>query len=662
MFAATAYLCRLGGLAGLVDPSSYERFAHQLTPSRSQFINSMSSNPPADICLRVSKKAYKDIEETKAKLANPLQRASKLLARSTLFDAELKQMRHLKGPFTGRPMSPRFALRFKNWIRPTLDLILKETSDECSKIIDDMLTPYWIQILNEYDAPMRPFSADDDSPLNRWCQAAIDLMVITDSLSEGVSSPHDWSSATPVASYPSFVLSVEAMDDEQDQDYHTSLSARIPDNVLATLPKCRTPSVGSNLRSLTHNLTILPAAGTTRTSWDYFSRSDKSDRSPLNILVIPIPYYLHASSFQPLTDHNSGNWNYFRISPDWSRDVPPSQFVSFVRDLCAVAAADVDKIDAIVLPECAITHLQYEALERAILQAEVDDVFYEVEFIVAGTSCRQLNGTAHQNGNFVQYSTFFHSNQHVANSPLTGRAAARVGHAKHHRWKLHDQQIEDYRLSHVLNKGMSWWEYLPPTERQLEVVRFRNTQSLMTLICEDLARVDPGQEVVRCIGPDLLVALLMDSAQIASRWPARYATVLAEDPGSSVLTVTSSALVHRSNEERVRKAKESGEANCPDLSNSIGLWKDATIWSGVPITLEKDCEAVVLTISNSHRGQRSLDGRPSAQGQHWQWKLTDQRQVKRPLVDQLRSPAFGRIFGDNGWSFDIEAARKSFAT
>jgi hypothetical protein len=66
------------------------------------------------------------------------------------------------------------------------------------------------------------------------------------------------------------------------------------------------------------------------------------------------------------------------------------------------------------------------------------------------------------------------------------------------------------------------------------------------LICEDLARQDPAAELVRAVGPNLLVALLMDGPQLANRWPARYAAVLAEDPGTSILTLTSLGMVERS--------------------------------------------------------------------------------------------------------------------
>jgi hypothetical protein len=65
------------------------------------------------------------------------------------------------------------------------------------------------------------------------------------------------------------------------------------------------------------------------------------------------------------------------------------------------------------------------------------------------------------------------------------------------------------------------------------------------LICADLARQDPAADLIRAVGPNLLIALLMDGPQLSHRWPARYAAVPAEDPGTSVQTLTSLGMAER---------------------------------------------------------------------------------------------------------------------
>ena len=62
----------------------------------------------------------------------------------------------------------------------------------------------------------------------------------------------------------------------------------------------------------------------------------------------------------------------------------------------------------------------------------------------------------------------------------------------------------------------------------------------------------------------LVIVGLLDGPQLASRWSARYASVLADDPGSSVLTLSSFGMVERSRPEG------------REASRVIALWKDST--------------------------------------------------------------------------------------
>ncbi len=76
----------------------------------------------------------------------------------------------------------------------------------------------------------------------------------------------------------------------------------------------------------------------------------------------------------------------------------------------------------------------------------------------------------------------------------------------------------------------------------------------------------------------------------------RYASVLADDPGSAVLTLTSFGMVERS--------RPRGRAGSP----VIALWKDAT--RGVrEIPLESGAQGVLLTACGARATRRSSDGR-----------------------------------------------------
>src|SRR5439155_14804996 len=122
---------------------------------------------------------------------------------------------------------------------------------------------------------------------------------------------------------------------------------------------------------------------------------------------------------------------------------------------------------------------------------------------------------------------------------------------------------------------------------------FRPGAGLATLVCEDLARVEPVQTVIRAVGPNLLVVLLMDGPQIKGRWPTRYATVLADDPGSAVLTLTSLGMVRRS--------VVPGEQ---ELSQ-IALWKDP-FGAVQELKLPRGSHALLLTILTNNEYNVSL--------------------------------------------------------
>ncbi|MBV2149361.1 hypothetical protein KRZ98_13875 [Sphingobium sp. AS12] len=125
----------------------------------------------------------------------------------------------------------------------------------------------------------------------------------------------------------------------------------------------------------------------------------------------------------------------------------------------------------------------------------------------------------------------------------------------------------------------------------------RGGASVTTLICEDLARSDPCQELVRGIGPNFVVALLMDGPQLRSRWPARYGTVLADDPGSSVLTVTSLGPIQRSN-----------ETGAFPPANQIALFQDDTR-KMAEIQIPIYAQAMCLILQSTKLYERTLDGR-----------------------------------------------------
>lgn len=163
---------------------------------------------------------------------------------------------------------------------------------------------------------------------------------------------------------------------------------------------------------------------------------------------------------------------------------------------------------------------------------------------------------------------------------------------------LDKNQIIQYGLGSNLNHTKRWWEYISLRERTLAFIAVNPWLTMTVLICEDLARQDPVAELVRAVGPNLVLALLMDGPQLKPRWPARYATVLADDPGSSVLTLTSLGMAALCRPPGIQ-----------DASRIVALWKDAKTGGPYEIPLPQGADGLVLTLSAEFAEEWTADGR-----------------------------------------------------
>jgi hypothetical protein len=130
----------------------------------------------------------------------------------------------------------------------------------------------------------------------------------------------------------------------------------------------------------------------------------------------------------------------------------------------------------------------------------------------------------------------------------------------------------------------------------VQVVELGEGITLVFLVCEDLAQSDGLADVLRAVAPTAVMAVLLDGPQLGSRWAARYASVLADDPGSAVLTLTSFGMAERS------------RPHGRDASPVIALWKDPT--RGLrEIPLEPGAQGVLLSTCLDRTQRRSADAR-----------------------------------------------------
>jgi hypothetical protein len=372
-----------------------------------------------------------------------------------------------------------------------------------------------------------------------------------------------------------------------------TLTRYVRSGFVAVLPKFHTPQSGITLRSISHNLAFLR---TSEVKPHFFiTETGDSSRHVLNLLLVPWPLRIFPSEF---TDVDSRiqlmgrNFGFFGYTPLLGGEAPTTR----LRQLLRQAKSETGKIDGVVFPELALSEKQVSPIFSVIKKACGEC------FMIAGV------GDAGTRRKFGANKAIFRSHFGSFNDELEQH--------KHHRWQLERNQIERYGLGAQLDPTKLWWEHIEIRSRKLSFLSVTDRIALSILICEDLARQDPVADIIRAVGPNLVVALLMDGPQLQGRWPAHYATVFAEDPGSSVLTFTSLGM-----------AELSRPADKP-VSRVVGLWRDR--FGGFrQIDLEKDAEALVLSLTIEESREWSADGRHDRNDSSY-LRLNGIRQIRLP--------------------------------
>lgn len=370
----------------------------------------------------------------------------------------------------------------------------------------------------------------------------------------------------------------------------------------AVLPKARTPSVGCTVRSLSHHLALLPPRGVARGLWlPYAFSAAPPDEGHLNLLLIPFPYSIPAQAFGQACRETDCRvpWGFFEVSQAWLKPFSESttRLVTFVEALIREAEKQVDQIHGIVFPELSLDDRCYGALETALPRT-----FKSLELLIAGVSRK----TTDRRGNFVRMSLFQKDADGGEREHLWSERE------KHHRWKLDAPQIKAYALEGRLSPAVGWWEDIDLMSRRVDFAVFRRGSVITGMICEDLARIDPCQELIRAIGPSLVVALLMDAPQLKVRWPARYATILAEDPGSAVLTLTSRGLMTRQHRFGSNQSRDVND-------RAIALWRDDLNSEPKELACGLGAQAIRLTVFGTKVVDCTLDGRTDETAVAWRY-------------------------------------------
>jgi hypothetical protein len=246
-------------------------------------------------------------------------------------------------------------------------------------------------------------------------------------------------------------------------------------------------------------------------------------------------------------------------------------------DRMLLAAEDeADHVHVVMLPEAAAEEDEVDGLEAVLDRHKVNALITGVRGRVDHR--RQMN----------------HSWVHIG--AAVGGQWAHIRQYKHHRWSLDEGQIDQYNLGGALHPHSRWWEAMDVPRPSVQFVEVSEGLTVVSLVCEDLAQNDEVADVLRAVGPALVVTPLLDGPQLPSRWAARYASALADDPGSAVMTLTSFGMAQRS--------RPRGQVASP----VVAMWKDPA--RGIrEIPLEPGAEGILFTAVEDVVSRFSADGR-----------------------------------------------------
>jgi hypothetical protein len=477
----------------------------------------------------------------------------------------------LAGTVLRRTHAYRFAVSppaGRHWPpRPHWNDVVSQAAEHWCGWVDDpisepptLLTEAWALLCKESGTP-----AADVRDGSHWAlvEALLTLLAVSDEANAGLAG----------------TIGPVRLDGSRHRGRATELLARtgslsrIPTHRLRVLPKVRTPPSGISFRSLSRYLCLRDPS--VDVSWHKApARRAGSRQQHSNVLLLPWPLRIRSRDFRP----RPGSVQRSENEPFGTFDFDPAEpfDLGLVEEAVRSALDEVDVLDAVVFPESAVPAEVLGPLEVLLAR-------YGVTVLLAGVR-EKCDDPLRQPANWV------HLGVHV------GGCWAQYRQNKHHRWFLDESQIIQYQLGGALHPGVRWWEAMEVPPRSLQVLELGDGLTLVAVICEDLARLDEVAELLRDIGPTLVVTILLDGPQLASRWTARYASVLADDPGSSVLTLSAAGMVHRSRPPGMPP------------SSVIALWKDAT--RGLrEIELAPGSSGVLMSMASTRARRRAADGR-----------------------------------------------------
>ncbi len=479
--------------------------------------------------------------------------------------------RFILSPTVNMEWPPR---RFSNWSDA-----VQETSRQWSVWIEDRQCAFPDPLAEEWSAfcegAAMPFDDLAEGRDWRMCEALLTLHAIADEACAGLGVALDKSDGRACL-YRAHGRELLA---------RTGSLARIPTHFLRVLPKVRTPPNGTSLRSFSRYACV-HSTGVEACWYNVPVRRIGTEPRArhANLLLLPWPLRVRKSDFHPV----QGSVQRLAKEPFGLFEFAPSERLDLdlVSRVIVSANDEVDRVDVVILPESAVDERDLNDLETLLEHHGVSTLI---------TGVRQRSEGGRLPCNWVHSS--FSPRLEKAGSPSSvSEQWFRIRQNKHHRWSLDEAQIYQYHLGGALHPHVRWWEAMEVPRRAVRFIELGDELTMVSLVCEDLAQIDEVADIIRCVGPTVVITPLLDGPQLSSRWAARYASVLADDPGSAVLTLTSFGMVERS--------RPQGRNSSP----VIALWKDPV--RGIrEIPLEAGAHGVLLTVCGDRATRHAADGR-----------------------------------------------------
>ncbi len=424
----------------------------------------------------------------------------------------------------------------------------------------ELVGQLWAVVSQHLGTPLAELAAGRPWPV---CEALLMLHAIADEASAGCAG----SGSGPAAGAVHLARAQELL-------AHRGTLSRLPADRVRHLPKTRTAAVGMTHRSLSRYAATTTAGIPAVWHRVPLRRWGPSLAQHANVVLLPWPLRLRETDFEPVPGSvrrpEREPFGFFRYTPSEPLDL------ALVDELLAAALDEVDAVDAVVLPEGRLHESEVAGLEAVLARRGVP-------LLLGGLRIDpEAPGELPRNGVHI--------------GVLMGDEWWHYRQNKHHRWFLDAGQVEQYNIAGALHPSVRWWEEMQIPSRSVHVIELGGGITVAAVVCEDLARLDGVAELLRSIAPTLVITLLLDGPQLASRWTARYAGVLADDPGSAVLTLTAYGMASRS---RPRGMPPSGV---------VSMWKDPS--RGMrEIALEGGAQGVLLKASQGRAPRYVADSR-----------------------------------------------------